>query len=87
MAKTGRPKKSGTVYEFDFYYRIVPGEDPPELEELLQSIVQAKGRKRREILQAALWGGIEQGQDIAAKKEDSETTGILDDMMDSFLAE
>ena len=30
MAKPnrGRPAKSGTVYEFDFYYRFTPGEDP-----------------------------------------------------------
>jgi hypothetical protein len=83
--KSGRKKKSGTTYRFDFYYRVLPGEDPPELEELLKSIVQARGRKRREILQAALLGGIEQGRNEAAKQEDTETASILDDMMGSFL--
>jgi len=83
--KSGRKKKSGTAYEFWFYYRVMPGEDPPELEELLKSIVQARGRKRREILQAALLGGIEQGHNEAAKEEDTTTTTILDDMMGSFV--
>jgi hypothetical protein len=54
MARTGRPKKPGIIYRFDFYYRFTPGEDPPELEALLESIVQAQGRKRRDILQAAI---------------------------------
>lgn len=86
MSKTGRPRKSGRTYEFDFYYRVTSGEDPPELEELLQSMVRAKGRKRRDIIRAALLGGIRQGQDTAAKNEDSETAGILDDLLGNFLA-
>ena len=84
--KSGRKKKTGKAYRFSFYYRVMPGEDPPELEGLLESIVQARGRKRREILQAALLGGIEQGRDEAAKQEDTQTTALLDDMMGSFLA-
>lgn len=81
----GRPPKPGKVYRFELYYRLIPGEDPPELEELLQSIVQAKGRKRRDIIRAALLGGLGQAKQTAASTEDSETTGILDDMLDNFL--
>lgn len=84
--RSGRKKKSGTVYRFDFYYRIIPGEDPPELEALLQAIVRARGRKRRDILQAALLGGIRPGQETAARQEDSDTTGMIDEMFGDFLA-
>ena len=28
--KSGRTKKPGKVYRFDFYYRFIPGEDPFE---------------------------------------------------------
>ena len=86
MAKTkrGRPGKSGRVYEFDFYYRFIPGEDPPELEVLLESIIQVSGRKRRDILRAALLGGLNQAQETAAKTEDSEISGLFDEMFDDF---
>ena len=84
MARTGRPKKIGTVYRFDFYYRFIPGEDPPELETLLESIVQTSGRKRRDILRAALLGGLNRAQETAANTEDSEISGLFDEMFDDF---
>jgi hypothetical protein len=84
--KSGRNRLAGTIYEFHFYYRVIPGEDPPELEALLQSIIKARGPKRRDILRAALLGGIQQGEHAAAKEEDSETSGMIDDMFDDFLA-
>ncbi len=82
--KSGRHKKSGKVYEFDFYYRFTPGEDPPELEALLNSIIAAKGRKRRDILRAALLGGSKQAQVTAAQSEDSEIAGTFDEMFAGF---
>lgn len=86
MAKTkrGRPGKPGRIYEFDFYYRFIPGEDPPELEMLLESIIEASGRKRRDILRAALLGGLNQAQETAVKTEDSEISGLFDEMFDGF---
>lgn len=83
-ARKGRPTKPGKVYEFDFYYRFTPGEDPPELEALLDSIIAAKGRKRRDILRAALLGGSKQAQATAAQSEDSEIAGLFDDMLTDF---
>ena len=82
--KSGRTKKPGKVYRFELYYRLVPGEDPPELEALLDSIIAAKGRKRRDILRAALLGGSKQAQDTAAKSEDSEITSVFDEMFSDF---
>jgi len=86
MAKTkrGRPAKPGRVYEFDFYYRFIPGEDPPELETLLESLVRVTGRKRRDILRAALLGGLNRAQETAATTEDSEISGLFDEMFDDF---
>lgn len=85
MARTrGRPPKPGKVYEFDFYYRLVPGEDPPELEGILDSIIAAKGRKRRDILRAALLGGSQQAQDTASQSEDSDIAHTFTDMFSEF---
>ena len=81
---SGRHKKPGTVYEFDFYYRYFPGEDPPELKTLLDSITAAKGRKRRDIIRAALLGGAERAQDAAERVEDSESADIFADMFEDF---
>jgi hypothetical protein len=80
----GRPKKQGRVFEFHFYYRFTPGLDPPELETLLESIVQVSGRKRRDILRAALLGGIQEAQETAASSEDSEIASLFDEMFDDF---
>ena len=82
--KSGRPEASGRVYSFTFYYRFVPGEDPPELETLLESILQTTGRKRRDVLRAALLGGLNQAQETAATTEDSEISGLFDEMFDDF---
>lgn len=82
--KKGRPPKPGQVYEFDFYYRFVPGEDPPELKALLESIIQTQGRKRRDILRAALLGGAQQAQQTATHLEDSDIAGLFDDMFSDF---
>lgn len=84
MARTGRPRKTGKVYRFEIYYRLVPGEDPPELAELLEDIIAAKGRKRRDIIRAALLGGARQGRQTAAHSEDSESSALLDDMFAGF---
>ena len=83
--KSGRRKKPGKVYQFEFYYRTAPGEDPPELEALLEDIVKARGRKRRDIVRSALLGGAKQGRDIAAKTEDSESASLVDELLNSFL--
>jgi hypothetical protein len=82
--KSGRPEASGRVYSFTFYYRFVPGEDPPELGTLLESIIQARGRKRRDILRSALLGGLNRAQETAATTEDSEISGLFDEMFDDF---
>jgi hypothetical protein len=82
--KSGRPGESGRIYDFHFYYRFVPGEDPPELEMLLESIIEASGRKRRDILRAALLGGLNQAQETAANTEDSEISGLFNEMFDDF---
>ena len=82
--RSGRSKKPGRVYRFDFYYRFIPGEDPPELEMLLESILQATGRKRRDVLRAALLGGLNRAQETAATTEDSEISGLFDEMFDDF---
>ena len=80
----GRPKEPGRVFEFHFYYRFTPGEDPPELAVLLESIVQASGRKRKDILRSALLGGARQARETATRAEDSEISGLFDDMFDDF---
>jgi hypothetical protein len=80
----GRPKEPGRVFEFHFYYRFTPGEDPPELEALLESIMQAQGRKRRDILRAALLGGARQAQDTATRSEDSDIAGLFDELFSDF---
>ncbi len=84
IGRSGRNKKSGTVYEFNFYYRFNPAEDPPELEKLLDSIIQAKGRKRRDIIRAALLEGSQQAQEVATQVENSEGSSLIGDMFDSF---
>ncbi len=84
MAKTGRPPKFGDVYRFDFYYRFTPGEDPPELKALLDSIVAARGQKRRDILRAALLGGAQQAQSTADQVEDAAVSSLLEDMFADF---
>ena len=80
----GRPKQPGQIYEFHFYYRFNPAEDPPELADLLEALTQAKGRKRRDILRTALLGGAQQAQDTAGRVEDSEIAGTLDELCDDF---
>ena len=79
--KSGRNRSIGKVYEFHFYYNLDPATDPPELETLLDFLIQAKGRKRRDILRSALLGGAQQAQVTAARTDDSE---ILQDVGDMF---
>ena len=50
----------------------------------MESIVQASGRKRRDILRAALLGGLNRAQETAATTEDSEISGLFDEMFDDF---
>ena len=82
--RSGRRKEVGKVYQFFFYYRFNPAEDPPELADLLEALTQAKGRKRRDILRTALLGGAQQAQDTADLVEDSEIAGALDELCDDF---
>ncbi len=82
--RSGRRKQPGKVYSFTFYYRLIPGEDPPELERLLQSITKSKGRKRRDILRTALLGGAKQAQVTAEQTESSEIADNFDEMMADF---
>ena len=82
--RSGRPKEAGKVYQFFFYYRFNPAEDPPELADLLEALIQAKGRKRRDILRTALLGGAQQAQATAGRVEDSEIAGALDELCDDF---
>jgi len=81
---SGARAKAGQVYQFTFYYRYVPGRDPQKLKTLLDALVAARGRKRQDILRAALLGGAEQGQDTAAQIEDSDDAALLDAMFDNF---
>jgi hypothetical protein len=81
--QSGRHQKPGKVYQFDFYYRLEP-DDPPQLAALLEAIVQAKGRKRRDILRAALLGGASQAQHTASRVENSESAELLDDLLSDF---
>ena len=82
--RSGRPKEAGKVYQFFFYYRFNPTEDPPELADLLEALTQAKGRKRRDILRTALLRGAQQAQATAGRVEDSEIAGALDELCDDF---
>ena len=82
--KSGRSPKSGEVYRFEFYYRFIPGEDPPELKALLDSIIVTRGRKRRDILRAALLGGSQQAQATAVQVEDSDIADLFEDMFAEF---
>jgi hypothetical protein len=81
---SGRPPEPGDVYQFTFYYRFIPGEDPPELKQLLDSIIKARGRKRRDIIRTALLGGADQAQEMAIRQEDSEEEALLSDMLNLF---
>jgi hypothetical protein len=82
--RSGRNPKPGEVYRFEFYYRFIPGEDPPELKALLDSIIAARGRKRRDILRAALLGGSDQAHKTAAQVEDSDIADLFEDMFADF---
>ena len=80
--RSGRNKEPGKLYRFSLRYR--PGVDAPELERLLEAISAARGRKRADILRAALLGGASQAQETAARAEDSATETLLDDLFDAF---
>lgn len=84
QGRSGRKEAPGRVFKFFFYYRYVPGQDPPGLETLLEAIVASQGAKRRDILRSALLGGAQQAQDTADRAEDSQATGLLNAMFDEF---
>jgi hypothetical protein len=81
---SGRQRSSGKVYEFHFYYRFDPRKDPPELEALLEAIVQANGQDRQNILRAALLGGSRQAQAVTLEAGQTEDTAGLNDMLAGF---
>lgn len=80
--RSGRRKAAGKLYRFS--YRFNPEEDPPELEALFETITNARGRKRQDILRAALQGGTSPAEQVAATLEDSATADVLDDMFADF---
>ena len=80
--RSGRPKEPGKLYRFSLRYR--PGVDPPALEKLLESVIAVQGRKRADILRAALLGGADQAQQTASKPEDSAAEALLDELFDAF---
>lgn len=82
--RSGRPPEEGQLYRFEFYFRYLPGVHPPELKALLEAISRARGRKRQDILLAALLGGAGQAQETAARSEDSEVGGLFDEMLSNF---
>lgn len=82
IGRSGRRKAAGKLYRFS--YRFDPEEDPPELEALLEAISQARGRKRQDILRAALQGGAKPAKQVAALLEDSATADVLDNMFANF---
>lgn len=84
QGRSGRKEAPGRVFKFFFYYRYVPGQDPPELEALLEAMVASRGAKRHDILRSALLGGARQAQETADRAEDSQVTGLLEAMFDEF---
>ena len=84
QGRSGRRKRAGKVYQFFFYYRLNPAEDPPELAALLDALVQTNGRKRRDILRSALLGGAQQAHHTATGAEDSQMAQTLGEMFTDF---
>jgi len=82
-AGRGRPREPGKLYYLG-RLRYRPGIDPPDLSDLLEQIEQAGPVRRREILCAALIGGLEQAQQRADSAEDHEVTGMMDDLLGEF---
>ncbi len=80
--RSGRRKAAGKLYRFS--YRFDPDEDPSELGALLEAITSARGRKRQDILRAALQGGAKPAEQVAATLEDSATADVLEDMFADF---
>jgi hypothetical protein len=69
----GRPRAPGRVYYLG-RLRFIPGQDPPELGEFLETLMAAESKA--EILKAALIGGLGQAQEVidAQESEDEEMT-------------
>ena len=80
--RSGRPKLPGRLYRL--YIRYRPGLDPPELEDLLETMVNANHYKRADIFKAAVADGIKQAHAAAKAVETKATTSLLDDMFASF---
>lgn len=81
---SGRHKALGEVYQFHFYYRFEPGVDPPELKTVLESICTSSGRKRREIIKAALLSGASEAGHMASAAESTMVRTLVDDMFSDF---
>jgi len=79
----GRPRKAGKVYYLG-RLRFRPGQDPPELEALLDEIEAASPGRKAEILRAALIGGMTEGRVEANQVEDSETSELLGGLLEGF---
>lgn len=76
----GRYPKPGTVYYLG-RIRYDPGEDPPELKEILETIAASPPDQRPAIIKAALLEGRLAAQAEASKDEDQlETEALLNDL-------
>ncbi len=80
--RSGRPKMPGRLYRL--YIRYRPGLDPPELADLLETMVNANHYKRVDIFKAAVAGGMDQAHATARAVETNATTSLLDDMFANF---
>ncbi len=80
--RSGRTKLPGRLYRL--YIRYRPGLDPPELEELLETMVTTNHHKRTDIFRAAVIGGMTQAKTTAQAAEASVTTTLLDEMFADF---
>jgi len=79
----GRPPKTGQIYYLG-RLRYRPGIDPPGLQDLLEQLEGAGPARRREILRAALIGGLGQAQAAASTVEDAEVGDLMDDLLGEF---
>lgn len=80
MADRGRPPAPGKIYYLG-RLRFRPGIDPPELQDLLERLDEAGPVRRRELLRAALIGGLNQAAESPAAIEDDETAALMDNLL------
>lgn len=75
----GRPPESGETYTIYFRYR--PERDPPELKELLDRIMAARGEERAILFRNALLDGLTSNNDPTPEPDDDGVvSAILDEL-------